>query len=513
MAFLTRTRLINPPLFPLCIEAWRKRFVDTRRFSQNRFACPAGIGFLQHPVGEGSENDWPYSKQDEGGSKKIASFSETASETVVRVCDSISRCYEGGDRRLLSLQIDADLNHEQAVTVSALLVESAGPVVALGFLEWAIRRAEFRHFMRLYITTASSLIDSGVWEKAHDVMRLMLMSFLEIGKLKEAIDMVIEMTTRGLPLTIHLLNFILRIAVDFRLIDLAEYAFVEMTERGVSADICSFKTLIIAYCKNGTYTAMIGGYCKENKLNRAEMLFSRMQEQELVPNANTYTTLIHGHCKVGNFTRAYELMDRMATEGLAPNIFTYNAIINGLCKRGRLQEAHELLQMGLKHGLQADQVTYTILINENCRRADLGRALLLFNDMLKIGCKPDIHTYTTLIAAYSKQRKMKEFTSVTVAYECFKKEESVIAMAVLDRLEKKAWARTANILVRKLSNDNDVDSAALLFHKLLDMEPNANRITLTGFMTACYGSNKYSVASDLSSRVEKLLNQTVEVVI
>lgn len=41
-----------------------------------------------------------------------------------------------------------------------------------------------------------------------------------------------------------------------------------------------------------TYSAMISGYCRGNKMNRAEMLFDRMKTQGLIPNANTYTTLI-----------------------------------------------------------------------------------------------------------------------------------------------------------------------------------------------------------------------------
>jgi len=70
-----------------------------------------------------------------------------------------------------------------------------------------------------------------------------------------------------------------------------------------------------------TYTVMIGGYCKEGKLARAEMLLGRMVEQGLAPNTNTYTMLIDGHCKGGSFDRAFELMNKMELEGFLPNIY------------------------------------------------------------------------------------------------------------------------------------------------------------------------------------------------
>ncbi|CDY51889.1 BnaC01g41300D [Brassica napus] len=73
----------------------------------------------------------------------------------------------------INLDLDANsLTHEQAITVVASLASEAGSMVALCFFHWSLGFEKFRHFMRLYLVTADSLIANGNLEKAHEVMRI-----------------------------------------------------------------------------------------------------------------------------------------------------------------------------------------------------------------------------------------------------------------------------------------------------------------------------------------------------
>jgi hypothetical protein len=75
----------------------------------------------------------------------------------------------------LNLQQDADLlTQEQAITVVASLAAEEGSMVALSFFYRAIGFAKFRHFMRLYIVCATSLIGNGNMERAHEVMQCLM---------------------------------------------------------------------------------------------------------------------------------------------------------------------------------------------------------------------------------------------------------------------------------------------------------------------------------------------------
>ncbi|KAJ0987344.1 hypothetical protein J5N97_005700 [Dioscorea zingiberensis] len=631
-------------------------------------------------------------------------------------CSLVSRAYEDGDRKLRSFQME--LSREQALCVVSLLAEREGSMVALSFFHWAIARPEFRHFMRLFLMTASALVLRGNLEKAREVMRCMVLCFSEIGKFGEAVDMVFEMRNQGMRLDVHIMNYILRVAVELGLVDYAHNLFDGMPLYGALPDFVSFKTMITGYCNAGrvldvekllivvegrgfridnvtctkiveafskkgmfgkvfgvfrkmsdmglppnvinytalidglckrgsvkqafqvleemvgkgmkpnvythtslidglckigwterafrlflklvrsesykpnvqTYTAMIAGYCKERKLGRAEMLLARMREQGLAPNTNTYTTLIDGYCKEGNIEQARGLIDVMTKDGCTPNICTYNAVINGLCKKGRVGEAYKLVKAACRQGLSLDKVSYTILISEHCRQGQTAQALELFDEMVEAGCSPDIHTYTTLIASSCKERKIEEseklfdecltlglvptkqtyssmisgyckvgkasagmkifekmikngciadsvtygalisglckesrleearvlydamlakglvpceVTRVTLAYEYCKNDRSDTALSILDRLDKKHWIRTTNILVRKLCSEGEVESSSIFLDKMLDGDYAVDQITCTAFVSACYNRNKYSMASAFSERISK----------
>ncbi|KAJ1443683.1 Tetratricopeptide-like helical domain superfamily [Sesbania bispinosa] len=185
-------------------------------------------------------------------------------------------------------------------------------------------------------------------------------------------------------------------------------------------------------------------------MKESEMFSEEAVKLGLIPTNKTYTSMICGYCREGNLTLALKFFHRMSDHGCAPYSITYGALISGLCKQSKLDEARQL-----------------------------------YDSMIEKGLTPC------------------EVTRVTLAYEYCKADYSGFALAILERLEKKLWIRTANTLVRKLCDDRKVDMAALFFHKLLDMDLHVNRVTLAAFMTACYESNKYDLVSDLSARIYK----------
>lgn len=135
------------------------------------------------------------------------------------------------------------------------------------------------------------------------------------------------------------------------------------------------------------------------------------------------------------------------------------------------------------YGCQPDSFTYGALISGLCKQGKSGEAHKLYNEMIGNGLSPC------------------EVTRLTLSYECCKNDDANTAMSVLERLEKKLWVRTVNTLVRKLCCDGKVETAAFFFHKLLDKQPNADRVTLAAFMTACYENNKYELVSAISERI------------
>lgn len=189
--------------------------------------------------------------------------------TVTRVCslvyDSYHHHYNHARFSPPTLHLDVDpnsLTHDQAVTIVASLASDAGSMVALSFFNWAIASSKFRHFTRLYIACAASLISNKNFEKAHEVMQCMVKSFAEIGRVKEAIEMVIEMHNQGLAPSTKTLNWVVKIVTEMGLVEYAENLFGEMCARGVQSNCVSYRSWLLVIVKWVMFWRRIGGWVR-----------------------------------------------------------------------------------------------------------------------------------------------------------------------------------------------------------------------------------------------------------
>ncbi|KAH7656199.1 HCP-like protein [Dioscorea alata] len=344
-------------------------------------------------------------------------------------CLLVSRAYEDGDRKLRSFQME--ITQEQALCIVSLLAEREGSMVALSFFHWAIARSEFRHFMRLFLTTASSLVLRGNLEKAREVMRCMVMCFSEIGRYTEAVDMILEMRNQGLPLDVHIMNYILRVAVELGFIDHAHQLFDVMPLHGILPDFVTFKTMVAGYCNAGrvsdvetllilvesrgfridnvTCTRIVEAFCKKGWHGKVFGVFSKMLDMGLPPNVINYTALIDGLCKRGSVKQAFQVLEEMVGKGMKPNVYTHTTLIDGLCKIGWTERAFRLfLKLVRSESYKPNTFTYTAMIAGYCKERKLGRAEMLLARMQEQGLTPNVNTYNTLIDGYCKEGNIEQ---------------------------------------------------------------------------------------------------------
>ncbi|KAF6167966.1 hypothetical protein GIB67_020536 [Kingdonia uniflora] len=367
---------------------------------------------------------------------------QTHSVVISNICTLVTQTYQqqqehyltrrsamgnGFNTTPLSLQVDPSLlTQEQALTILASLADQSGSMVALSFFDWAILNQKFRYFIRLYITIASLLLSSGNLEKAHEVMRCMVVVFAEIGKFKDAVDMIIEMHSQGLSPNVHTLNCVLRVAVELGLIKLGENVFEEMLKRGVSPDSCTFKTMVCGHCREGssvfeverwlrammdkgflldnvTCTMVVDTFCKKGNIGKVFGVFEKMGEAGLPPNLINYTVLVDRLCKRGSIKQAFEVLEEMVSKGWKPNVYTHTALIDGLCKKGWTEKAFRLfLKLVRSNTYKPNVCTYTAMINGYCKENKLNRAEMLLMRMIEQGLVPNTNTYTTLIDGHCK---------------------------------------------------------------------------------------------------------------
>ena len=73
----------------------------------------------------------------------------------------------------------------------------------------------------------------------------------EIGRLKEAVNMVFDLQYQGLSLTTQVLNRALWIASETNSVEYAEELFDEMCQRRVSFNSSTYRSMVVAYCRVG----------------------------------------------------------------------------------------------------------------------------------------------------------------------------------------------------------------------------------------------------------------------
>lgn len=93
-------------------------------------------------------------------------------------------------------------------------------------------------------------------------MQCMVKSFAEIGRVKEAIEMVIEMHNQGLAPSTKTLNWVVKIVTEMGLVEYAENLFGEMCARGVQSNCVSYRSWLLVIVKWVMFWRRIGGWVR-----------------------------------------------------------------------------------------------------------------------------------------------------------------------------------------------------------------------------------------------------------
>jgi len=187
-------------------------------------------------------------------------------------------------------------------------------------------------------------------------------------------------------------------------VSLAAYnALIDACSR--SADMARVPQLLQGMAKDRlepnivTYSAILKGYCQENRLDKAfELLQEMKQSANYRPDEITYNTLIDGCARYGLYEKGVSLLREMQEAGVRPSNFTLSVLVK-LATRGRRPEkAFELCkELTQKYNLRLNVQVYNTLIHACTANQDMQHALQVFEQMLNERIRPDARTYTLLL--------------------------------------------------------------------------------------------------------------------
>lgn len=265
--------------------------------------------------------------------------------------------------------------------------------------------------------------------------------YFKLGEVEKALGLVQEMKGKGCALTVYTYTELIKGLGRAGRVEDAYGLFMNMLKEGCKPDIVLINNLINVLGRAGRledalklFNKMEALQCKPNVVtyntvikslfeskapaSEASAWFEKMKANGVLPSPFTYSILIDGFCKTNRVEKAHLLLEEMEEKGFPPCPAAYCSLINGYGKAKRYEAANELfLELKEYCGCSSARV-YAVMIKHFGKCGRLSDAVDLFNEMKKLRCKPDVYTYNALMSgmvragmiddAYSLVRRMEE---------------------------------------------------------------------------------------------------------
>ncbi|KAJ4774918.1 Pentatricopeptide repeat-containing protein [Rhynchospora pubera] len=231
------------------------------------------------------------------------------------------------------------------------------------------------------------------------------------------------------------------------------------------------------------YSALINAWCRAGRLDRAEEIFSEMNQAGIVPNVYTYTCIIDAMYRAGQIPRAQELFCQMINSGCSPNTATYNAIMRAHVKAGRTEQVLQVHNDMKRFGCEPDIITYNFLIETQCSKSqgNLDAALKVLNQMVLKKCNPDCHSFNPIFKLLVKS------SNIEAVHKLYEK---------MRGLNVQPNTVTYNLLIELFNKEKKIDMVLRMKKEMEKegVEPNVN--TYSALITAYCERGNWRRASD-----------------
>ncbi|KAL6841886.1 hypothetical protein ACP4OV_028398 [Aristida adscensionis] len=256
-------------------------------------------------------------------------------------------------------------------------------------------------------------------------------------------------------------NILVKAWCDQRNLEEAWSVVGKMRACGVKPDIITYNTIASTYARNDetwraerliveiqttmrtserTWGIIIGGYCREGKLDEAFRCIQLMKDAGVHPNVVIFNTLLKGFLdtndlfavdnilalmeqfgiepdivtfshqlnsfsSVGHMVKCMKVFDKMIEAGIEPDPHVYSILAKGYVRAQQPQKAEELLLQMSQLGIRPNVVTFTTVISGWCSIGVMENAMRVYRKMCESGVHPNLRTFETLIWGYNEQKQ------------------------------------------------------------------------------------------------------------
>ncbi|KAF5813544.1 putative tetratricopeptide-like helical domain superfamily [Helianthus annuus] len=157
-----------------------------------------------------------------------------------------------------------------------------------------------------------------------------------------------------------------------------------------------------------TYTALIIGRCKSNKVHDALDLFHHIREEQWIVDSSCYDTLIESLCQTNKIQDAVDVFHHGLFNKCIVRTSTFSMLIKGLCLNAKVNKVVDFLHLASHHGLSCSSEDYSIIMKSMYTLSKSNDLLTIVGRMVVEGCPLSSKTYNHIIKSMSDHQRSTE---------------------------------------------------------------------------------------------------------
>lgn len=150
------------------------------------------------------------------------------------------------------------------------------------------------------------------------------------------------------------------------------------------------------------YSKLIEAHAQENRLDDAERILKKMNENGILPDILTFTILVHMYSKAGNLEKAKEAFENLRSVGFQPDMRIYNSMIMAYVNSGEPKLGESLMREMEARDMKPTKEIYMALLRSFAQRGDFGGAQRIATTMQFAGFQPTLESCTLLVEAFGQ---------------------------------------------------------------------------------------------------------------
>ncbi|XP_071729743.1 uncharacterized protein [Rutidosis leptorrhynchoides] len=223
---------------------------------------------------------------------------------------------------------------------------------------------------------------------------VLLESYCQVSNYVDVIRLFQKMVEKNIINSISW-NILIRFLVDNQTNDIVYKAFGKMIVSGLIPD-------------SKTYSALILGNCKSNKVDDAVDLFHQVVEENWVVDSSCYAALIESLCKMDKILEAVDVFRYMSFNKCTLHACSFSMLIRRLCLIGKVDKVVNLLPLAYNTGLFCSSEDYVIIMKGVSQLTKGNGVLVIIAKMVIQGCYIDSGVYNELVKTMSEHHRVTE---------------------------------------------------------------------------------------------------------